>query len=329
MSLELGAAIAQAIHAEHEKIQWAIADFVLQLQQDLQHSSRLEIDLFQALKMQGIWLEAESRPAVRLEANEQAWILTRPYARGYKIRKENYKPLNEEDLSTDCLSQGLLLLIGREQEHRAKQQELDLRAQESERATQEQYQRTLEAEKRHLGVVDQQVRDRIDAQVDGAKQELWQWPDRLTLVLYKVEWFSGGYRDQDGESCFSYASGWSLSDRLDDDGYIRLLPEKKFQHPGEIASYTDERLVRLIPEVHFPVFEKRELRSVDDLPDCFTEKVYLKIKNVWEFLALDGTSFLVDQPGRGDGYIIREVGEVPVSWIRESLTPRFLRLSLT
>ncbi|MBD1864165.1 MULTISPECIES: hypothetical protein [Trichocoleus] len=332
MALDLEAAITSVMRAEQQRIQQAIADFATQVKHDLHGPDSIAINgiinLFDELKMEGIWLADDAKPAVKLEADGQIWILTRPYSRGYKIRKEQYKPIHEDDLSDECLGQGLLLLIGREREKQAKQQQEQYetqKRQELERASQErqqsEYQRVLELEKNQLGAVDQRIRVQIDRKVNEAQQKLWQWPQGKVLVLYKVEWFNGGYRDKDGESCFSYASGWSLSDRVDNDGYLKLLPEKQFQHPGEPAAYKDERCIRLVPEVNFPVFERRELRSVDDLPDCFTENAYLQIDEIWEVLAMDGTPYLFDGPGRGDGFVVRQIGEVPIAWIRESLVP--------
>lgn len=330
MTLDLETAIASVMRAEQQKIQQAIVDFATQVKHDLHGPESMDINasvnLFDELKMEGIWLADDAKPAIRLEVDDQAWILTRPYAKGYKIRKEQFKPLQEDDLSDECLGRDLLLLIGRERERQAKQQQEQYetqKRQEAEHASQErqqaEYQQALESEKRQLAAIEQRIRAQIDYKVNEARQRLWQWPEGTVLTLYKVEWFNGGYRDKDGESCFSYASGWSLSDRLDNDGYLKLLPEKQYQHPGEPAAYKDERCIRLLPEVNFPVFERRELRSVDDLPDCFTENAYLQIDGIWEVLAMDGTHFLFDEPGRGDGFVVHQVGEVPISWIRESL----------
>ena len=56
------------------------------------------------------------------------------------------------------------------------------------------------------------------------KHSLWTWPDRATLDLYKITWTKGGYYDSDTrEAYLQYESGWSLSDRPDDNGYFQLL----------------------------------------------------------------------------------------------------------
>jgi hypothetical protein len=49
------------------------------------------------------------------------------------------------------------------------------------------------------------------------KHSIWTWPDRANLNLYKIIWTKGGCCRSDTDS------GWSLSDRPDDDGYFHLL----------------------------------------------------------------------------------------------------------
>ena len=63
---------------------------------------------------------------------------------------------------------------------------------------------------------------KTENQID--KYSLWTWPDRATLDLYKITWTKGGYYDSDTrEAYLQYESGWSLSDRPDDNGYFQLL----------------------------------------------------------------------------------------------------------
>lgn len=53
---------------------------------------------------------------------------------------------------------------------------------------------------------------------------IWTWPDRATLNLYKITWAKGGfYSHENNEVYFQDETGWSLSDRPDDDGYFHLL----------------------------------------------------------------------------------------------------------
>lgn len=60
--------------------------------------------------------------------------------------------------------------------------------------------------------------------IEFDKANLWTWPDRATLNLYKITRTKGGYYDSDrGEPYFQYEFAWSLSDRPDEKGYFDLL----------------------------------------------------------------------------------------------------------
>lgn len=103
---------------------------------------------------------------------------------------------------------------------------------------------------------EQELRELEDAQacanelavaLSVARNDLWQWPEGVTMRLYKWRWQTGA----DSEGNCDYDEGYSLSYQLDEFGYVLLL--------------NGMRELRLIPEVHRPVVERLTLDSVEAL----------------------------------------------------------------
>jgi hypothetical protein len=77
------------------------------------------------------------------------------------------------------------------------------------------------------------------------KHSVWTWPDRATLNLYRITWTKGGCCSSDTES------GWSLSDRPDNDSYFHLLTS------------TITRKLKITPSA----IELCSVASFEDVPD--------------------------------------------------------------
>lgn len=85
------------------------------------------------------------------------------------------------------------------------------------------------------------------------KANLWTWPDRATLNLYKITWTKGGY--------LQYEHGWSLSHRPDERGYFDLLTP---------ANSINPRKLKVVPNS----VELFSITSIEDVPAELMTDIY-------------------------------------------------------
>jgi hypothetical protein len=98
------------------------------------------------------------------------------------------------------------------------------------------------------------------------KHSVWTWSDRATLNFYKITWTKGGCCSSDTES------GWSLSDRPDDDGYFHLLtptnsinPRKLKVTPSAIELFSVARSEDVPPELMVTICPEFEVAIASEL----------------------------------------------------------------
>lgn len=137
---------------------------------------------------------------------------------------------------------------------------------------------------------------RIVLALEEARRKLWSWPMGISVELYRWTWCEAPGTSEAGAE---YGSGWSLQDRLEPGGWLTLQPLQNYswQRSGGV------RRLRLSPE-SLPVVEAHSFASVASLPSELREKVSIQVAGDEE-LDEDG------HPG-----MLREVGEVPLPWIR-------------
>lgn len=127
--------------------------------------------------------------------------------------------------------------------------------------------------------------DERGAALNRARERLWRWPLGREVTLYGWRWCIAAGTDNDDAE---FDAGWSLQDRLDRDGYVRL-------ETAISRGQRRPRTLRLDPLSHKPVVERIVFSSVEMLPHELRETVYLD---------------------DGDSEYAPEVGKRPVEWLR-------------
>lgn len=145
----------------------------------------------------------------------------------------------------------------------------------------------------------------VDEKVNEARESLWQWPANvMSITLYYWKWQTGAIHDENGAD-YDYEDGWATVDRLDRDGYVALLPEKYSQKT---------RQIKLDMMAHKPIITRHCVYSVADLDSDLTEKKTIRVDGVYYIDDYyGGPSYFVESES---GYIERDVGRVPLAWIR-------------
>lgn len=148
--------------------------------------------------------------------------------------------------------------------------------------------------------------EQVAAAIGEAIADLEIWPKGKTLTLYRWGWCQGAvYDDEAEENQFDYGDGLSLSDRLDDDGYVAILTRGR---------------VRLLADVHKPVVEEIALAGMEDLQNA---KIYAAITTVP--VLVQGASKFEYGDGEqsfwrwGDGPGLEQRAKAPAGWLRSLL----------
>lgn len=112
--------------------------------------------------------------------------------------------------------------------------------------------------------------EQMDELITGLQTFSWVWPKDSAILLYKIRWCIGVYRDPEYEDAsvdFKYESGWALSDEPDRAGYFTLLPEG-----GKKA--------RKIQPVNLAEIECIQISDLSDVPTVLTEKINHEVEVV-------------------------------------------------
>lgn len=149
--------------------------------------------------------------------------------------------------------------------------------------------------------------EQVAVAMGEAIADLEVWPEGKVLTLYRWQWCKGSYYDDDSEehTC-EYDGGLSMSDRLDDSGYVDILTRGR---------------VRLMVDVHKPVVDEITLASLQDLQNA---KIYMSITTVPVHVI--GASDCEWGDGEAsfwrwgsEGKAIEKPIKAPVSWLRSLL----------
>jgi hypothetical protein len=125
---------------------------------------------------------------------------------------------------------------------------------------------------------------------------------RETITLYQVHYLRGAVMEA-GEVHWLEETGWSRSDQPDAEGYLTLEPT---------ADCAERRILKLDPELHRPVFQKRvfSLTAPNDLPWELTAWQEEQISG-FRWQQAHGRSWLVRDPAGSISISFR----VPLPWV--------------
>lgn len=217
----------------------------------------------------------------------------------------------------------LLLKLGecREQMRRAQQeaaeqeqrQQLAVAAAQAreEQAALQMAQQIAKADEEHACLTEQ-----FGALKEQALATLWRWPDGVRISLYRVTYCAGIGRGENEEPVLEHEGGWTGTDQVDAEGYVRLEPAKTF--PWSRAS--SSRDIKLSSAL-LPIWQRLTIGDVDDLPEGLREEVKVWLPGVvLRQDERDGKQRFV-QVGQelryGDETPYQEtVGQIPLSWVR-------------
>lgn len=168
--------------------------------------------------------------------------------------------------------------------------------------------------------VDAEIRAEIEVAKAEAEAALWKWREGAVVPYYRLTYTVGAWGDPEDGTTFDYNTLWTLTDQLDEDGYIT-----GFEY--------SPRTVKIDPARNLPVFERHEARSVDDLPGCWVESAKIILPGiVQEYSALKAH---YDPPADGNNmknYLYRRdpqgmlhitLGSVAKMWVQEQIAARF------
>jgi hypothetical protein len=204
-------------------------------------------------------------------------------ANGYVIGPEWLKPTNTIQTEPDTLRDTLLANLGIVRQMRAdydaeQTRQAEAKAiQDAERAATVQRQAQEQKERQAQIAAQMEIwnaeQARLQAVVDQAREKAiaaaWRWPEGVRVTIFRATWCDGiGY--DEGQPYTSTEAGWTLTDRLADDGYLHL----------QKARYERERHVRLDMQVHKPVWEAITINDMDSLPDALSEQMGMRIQGV-------------------------------------------------
>ncbi|MBX5451111.1 MAG: hypothetical protein IRZ24_13665 [Thermogemmatispora sp.] len=129
------------------------------------------------------------------------------------------------------------------------------------------------------------------------------WPKEATVTLYQVHYVRGMVATEEGELRWLEETGWSRSDQPDAEGYLTLEPT---------ADGAERRILKLDPELHRPVFQKRvfSLTTPNDLPWELTAWQEEQISG-FRWQQAHGRSWLVRDPAGSISISFR----VPLPWV--------------
>lgn len=132
--------------------------------------------------------------------------------------------------------------------------------------------------------------------------KLWQWKPGATITLYTVRYCTGTRYVEEEGSEFDYATGWTLTDELDANGYLKLIMPK-------------ERYLRLDPHTHMPIWERHTFSTFDELPRDLRERSGFVIEGITKRNFSDGKWRWVYDRSESWGCTAAPDG-LPVEWVR-------------
>ncbi|HEY0739291.1 MAG TPA: hypothetical protein VGD69_30495 [Herpetosiphonaceae bacterium] len=247
-----------------------IATCAAQLRQDLGD------DLYEALAIAVRWVGNRPQATALIDGAPwtisattapapKFWAITRPIGLGGDCTREHLRAV-------------LLRCIGQERELRAERQANEERQ---------------DAERQARRAEHARCQAQLDAALAIARAALWTWPAGQILTLYRWSWHIG-------DSTFE--AGWSVSDRLDAQGYATVYTEATLQ------------TLRLDMFAHQPVVERRTFHATDALPGELREQVRIDVPGIW--WSFSDEQYIADP----EAVLTHDVGQVPIAWVQTQFT---------
>ncbi len=144
---------------------------------------------------------------------------------------------------------------------------------------------------------------------------LWRWPQDVCVSIYRVRYLTTVGHDENGAVVTEHEEGWCRQDHLSQDGYLCLESTRSGR------SLKKSRYLKLDPAYHLPIWERRDIASIEDLPLSLCEPVIISFPGVVERSDEQGVPRLrqLDEPDV-DADLFSEyqedLGRVPLPWIR-------------
>lgn len=248
------------------------------------------------------WQDKDSETAWTLDSADKRWMLKATNKRGTS-------DLNWDSIITGTLREKLLLGIGfvRENAATARVRAEAARIEREEQRIQAERDRLLrEQEEAALLAAADEIHAEIEAliaqRIAEEQAKLWQWKPGATITLYTVKYCTGTRYVEDEGSEFDYATGWTLTDELDANGYLKLIMPK-------------ERYLRLDPHTHMPIWERHTFSSFDELPRDLRERSGFIVEGITKRCFDDGKWRWVYDDSEAWGCTAAPEG-LPAEWVR-------------
>ena len=260
------------------------------------------------------------------------WHLTPDPGENWKIftrlveqEQSNYCYIGKGSYTGKWVQAQLLIFLAerKEEQERAKaraaeweQQRAEILRQQAEEEIlrqQEDQVRIAEADQEHA-----RLTPLVEQAIATARQGMWTWPTEIAIEVYFINYCRGSYQDEDGNGHFEYGNGWTASDQLESNGRITIEPAKDYPWS---TSAREPQVIKLMLEVHHPVWTVHTFSSVEDLPGSLKEDITVSLPNVVT-RQLDEKQRLVEIPEGEKRYYqddewVETVGQQPLTWIRQ------------
>jgi len=149
-----------------------------------------------------------------------------------------------------------------------------------------------------------------------ALEHLWHWPEGVEILLYRITYVTAVVSEDSDDLHVETESGWTSTDHLDQDGYIRM--EAARNHSWGMVAFARE--VKLDREIHRPIWERYRIGSVQKLPQTLREEISVSHPYVVcrQDPMLDEVSRLVHVESYyyDESPYTESVGYVPLSWVK-------------
>lgn len=212
----------------------------------------------------GQWMDEQSGTAWRISSSKGLLTHTGRAAEGWTVNADG--PLHDRwfnhTASSGNTRDAILIGLGTVREKADR-----IRAKNAKELA-ERERRRQEAEVETQKALEQRAeRERISAAIEGSIEEqriealssAWLWPAGKQVTIYVLQYCTGAaFGDEDGVN-FDYRTVYTMTDELDDRGYITVFdPARRF---------TPET-IRLSIVHHKPVFERLVITGLDEVPSA-------------------------------------------------------------
>ncbi len=210
----------------------------------------------------GQWMDEQSGTAWRISSSKGLLTHTGRAAEGWTVNVASAFMVGSISASSGNTRDAILIGLGTVREKADR-----IRAKNAKELA-ERERRRQEAEVETQKALEQRAeRERISAAIEGSIEEqriealssAWLWPAGKQVTIYVLQYCTGAaFGDEDGVN-FDYRTVYTMTDELDDRGYITVFdPARRF---------TPET-IRLSIAHHKPVFERLVITGLDEVPSA-------------------------------------------------------------